>query len=200
MSRAEIIRNFRQKRKQELVNVMGGKCQICGYNKCIAALEFHHCIPDQKKFGLSNGDCRSLEKDLEEAKKCILLCSNCHREVEYYNILTTPSFDEQKANELLDIYKAQKEEIKKNTTCPICGKTMTNGAKMCSECSHKNRRVTDRPNKEELKQLIRTLPFTTIAKKYGVTDNSIRKWCLSYGLPSKKKDINKFSDEDWDKI
>ena len=58
----------------------------------------------------------------------------------------------------------------------------------------------DRPNREELKQLIRTQPFTQIAKKYGVTDNAIRKWCIKEHLPSKKTEINILSDEEWEKI
>ena len=54
--------------------------------------------------------------------------------------------------------------------------------------------------REELKEKIRILPFTQIAKEQNVSDNAIRKWCISYNLPSKKKDINSYSDEDWKKI
>ena len=60
---------------------MGNKCQICGYNKSIAALEFHHLNPKEKEYQLSSGNCRSIQEDLEEAKKCILVCSNCHKEI-----------------------------------------------------------------------------------------------------------------------
>ena len=45
--------------------------------------------------------------------------------------------------------------------------------------------------------MIRTIPFTVIGKNFGVTDNAIRKWCIDYNLPSKKKDILSFSDEEW---
>jgi hypothetical protein len=51
-----------------------------------------------------------------------------------------------------------------------------------------------------LKDLIRSTPFTQIGKKYGLTDNGIKKWCISYNLPSKKKDINKYTDEEWANI
>jgi hypothetical protein len=61
----------------------GGACAICGYDRCPAALEFHHVTPSEKQFGLSlNGVARSLERSREEARKCVLLCSNCHMEVE----------------------------------------------------------------------------------------------------------------------
>jgi vacuolar-type H+-ATPase subunit E/Vma4 len=54
--------------------------------------------------------------------------------------------------------------------------------------------------KEELKELIRTVPFTQIAEKFGVTDNAIRKWCDLYNLPRKKSEIKKISEEDWKTI
>jgi uncharacterized protein YjcR len=48
------------------------------------------------------------------------------------------------------------------------------------------KRCVERPNRDELKQLIRTLPFTKIGKMFGVSDNAIRKWCNAYNLPRKK--------------
>lgn len=61
---------------------MGGKCQICGYNKCSRALTFHHINPKEKSFGISaRGFTRSWDKIKKELDKCILLCSNCHMEV-----------------------------------------------------------------------------------------------------------------------
>lgn len=58
----------------------GGKCIRCGYNKCLKALEFHHLNPSQKDFTISN-DHFKLSEAVEESKKCILLCSNCHKEL-----------------------------------------------------------------------------------------------------------------------
>ena len=61
----------------------GGSCAVCGYDKYPRALEFHHVDPSQKEFGLSaRGVARSLEKLRAEAAKCVLLCGNCHAEVE----------------------------------------------------------------------------------------------------------------------
>ena len=48
--------------------------------------------------------------------------------------------------------------------------------------------------------MIRSMPFTEIAKKYNRTDNTIRKWCDKYNLPRRKIDIEKFSDNDWLKL
>lgn len=58
----------------------GAKCIRCGYNKCIKALEFHHLNPAEKDFTISN-DHFKLSEAVQETKKCILLCSNCHKEL-----------------------------------------------------------------------------------------------------------------------
>lgn len=48
--------------------------------------------------------------------------------------------------------------------------------------------------------LIKTLPFTTIGEQYGVSDNSVRKWCKKYNLPSTKKEINTYTEDQWKEI
>lgn len=63
-----------------MVNYFGGKCTICGYNKYIGALEFHHLDSTEKDFRIS-GSGLSFKKILVEAEKCILVCSNCHKEL-----------------------------------------------------------------------------------------------------------------------
>ena len=56
------------------------RCQKCGYNNYTGALEFHHIDPSQKDFTISNMDFK-LKDAVEEIKKCVLLCSNCHKEL-----------------------------------------------------------------------------------------------------------------------
>lgn len=69
--------------KALLVAEAGGACAICGYDRYVGALHFHHVDPSIKQFELSaDGFARSLERARAEASKCILLCSNCHAEVE----------------------------------------------------------------------------------------------------------------------
>lgn len=73
----------RRKLKARSIEFKGGRCILCGYNKCNAALEFHHLDPKEKAFGLSRkGVTRSWESVRSEIKKCVLVCANCHREVE----------------------------------------------------------------------------------------------------------------------
>lgn len=68
--------------KAECVIYKGGKCVSCGYNKCNAALEFHHLDPSQKEFSMNHQKGTTFnDKIRKELDKCSLLCSNCHREV-----------------------------------------------------------------------------------------------------------------------
>ena len=88
----------------------------------------------------------------------------------------------------------------KTNKCKICGTLIGNNSEYCSECANKARRKVERPEREELKNMIRKIPFTQIAKQYGVSDKAIVKWCKAENLPSRKADINAISDEEWIKI
>jgi Homeodomain-like domain len=81
--RSEAVMRRRRRVKQLLVAEAGGHCVICGYDRCAAALEFHHLDPRQKSFHLSiRGITRGIDKLRAEAGKCALLCATCHAEVE----------------------------------------------------------------------------------------------------------------------
>ena len=71
----------RKKLKELAVNYKGGQCFRCGYNRCIAALEFHH-TKGTKDFGIaSSGVTRSWASIQVELDKCVCVCANCHREI-----------------------------------------------------------------------------------------------------------------------
>jgi hypothetical protein len=78
----EAVTRRKQKIKRILVDEAGGRCVQCGYDRCIFNLTFHHLDPATKLFAMSAHTGRSLQAFREEAKKCILLCANCHREAE----------------------------------------------------------------------------------------------------------------------
>lgn len=81
--RSERVAKRRRKVKRILVEEAGGRCLLCGYDRCVRALHFHHREPGVKAFGLSHGGyTHGIETLRREARKCILLCSNCHAEVE----------------------------------------------------------------------------------------------------------------------
>lgn len=84
--------------------------------------------------------------------------------------------------------------------CIDCGVTISPKATRCNLCAHKLAYKTEHPNREELKNMIRTMPFTTIANQYGVSDKAVSKWCIAENLPSRKTDIKKITDEEWEKL
>lgn len=95
MTTTKHINDYNRRRKELLVKGFGGKCQICGYDKCITALEFHHINPELKDITLSSS-IHSWEKTKNEIKKCICVCANCHREIHegLINVEQKQYFDE----------------------------------------------------------------------------------------------------------
>lgn len=80
--RSERVSKWRQSNKEKLVTEFGGKCVICGYNRCVANMVFHHNDPTKKEFSISSkGRTTAYETLKKEAKKCTLLCCRCHGEV-----------------------------------------------------------------------------------------------------------------------
>jgi hypothetical protein len=81
--RAERVSRRRRRVKEILVTEAGGRCVLCGYNRYVGALQFHHLNPAEKAFELGmRGLTRSLAAMRAEAAKCALVCANCHAEVE----------------------------------------------------------------------------------------------------------------------
>jgi hypothetical protein len=76
---AQKLRGYQK--KKDLIKELGGKCQICGYNKNFTALDFHHKNPEEKDFVISGKHNNSFEILLKEVRKCMLLCRNCHAEI-----------------------------------------------------------------------------------------------------------------------
>jgi transposase-like protein len=81
--RSAAVSARRRRVKRMLLDEAGGACAICGYDRCVASLHFHHLDPSIKSFALGvTGVTRSLEAARAEASKCVVLCANCHGEVE----------------------------------------------------------------------------------------------------------------------
>ena len=76
-------REFLNNRKVEFINLKGGSCNLCGYNKNITALEFHHRDSSTKDFSIDIRKLANTKKEtlLLELEKCDLICANCHREI-----------------------------------------------------------------------------------------------------------------------
>jgi transposase-like protein len=81
--RSQAVAARRRRVKEILIAEAGGACVLCGYDRHPAILQFHHRDPSQKRFAIgARGVARSLARAREEAAKCVLLCANCHAEVE----------------------------------------------------------------------------------------------------------------------
>lgn len=84
MGKSQNITAIRRALKKHLVEYKGGKCEICGYNNCISALQFHHLHPEEKDFTIADNlhlNNFDIKKYYQEVDKCILVCANCHAEI-----------------------------------------------------------------------------------------------------------------------
>lgn len=168
---SECVIRAQKRKKQFAIDQFGGKCIICGYDRCINALEFHHTDGKDKSPSYVIGRW-SWNRARKELDKCILVCANCHREIHY---------------EKKDISLIKKEIIWIKIECAYCHnifETRNNNQIYCSNaCRGDNTRRVVRPKKEELKNEIDSgISFLALGRKYGVSDNAIRKWAKSYGI------------------
>ena len=90
--------------------------------------------------------------------------------------------------------------ISNNNLCIDCGVLISKESLRCRKCENLHRIQPKQIPREELKNLIRTMPFTQIGKQFNITDNAIRKWCDAYNLPRTKKEINSYTDEEWRQV
>lgn len=85
----------------------------------------------------------------------------------------------------------QKYNLSKENFCTRCGKAISKGAEICKDCYAKERQTVDRPSPEQLRAELIETNFSAVGRKYGVSDNAIRKWCKSYGMSTKASDYKK---------
>lgn len=136
-----------------------------------------------RKYGDDNFEWRILEEcstDVIDERERIL--------IQEYNTLSPNGYN------ILDGGQKYRAEPKR---CLNCGTLIDKGSIYCVECAHLLQRRCVWPDRNTLKNEIRIGSFTGIAKKYGVTDNAVRKWCKKYNLPSRIKDIRAYSNEEW---
>lgn len=88
---AEAVTRRHQKIKRTLVAEAGGCCAVCGYDRSVVNLHFHHVDPASKLFAVSTASGKALATFREEAKKCVLVCANCHGEIEASLIPSPPA-------------------------------------------------------------------------------------------------------------
>lgn len=167
------VKNWRLSMKSKILESMGSSCQICGYDRCPQAFDFHHVNPDEKEYQISRllSHPKKLETVLDELEKCILLCSNCHRELHSGLVSIPENYKKLDRSVFLN-----KKEMEKFDLCS-CGTLKSVNLKYCSHyCSHKARRKADWDS-IDLIDLVKNqkIPFTSLGKRFGISDNAVKK-------------------------
>lgn len=171
------LKNFRKLRKLAILHGFGGKCQCCGYKKCVRALEFHHLDCESKDFSISTTINKSWNEIKNELKKCICVCANCHREIhDNLRVVDTNKqyFDETAVKD----YETTLKKIKRYNKCPICGTLKPEYNKFCSpKCAAKSQEKVDWSQYEDLVCIIDTKAesINSIAKKLNVSWQTVKK-------------------------
>lgn len=166
-------------RKLAAVLLFGGACTRCGYNKNLAALEFHHLDPAKKEYVWGKISKRPWDEVLLELKKCSLLCSNCHAEF-HHPEMDFGRIDVGKANRNLD--KDRIKAVIATGICPVCNREVF-GTKYCSvKCAHEVQKKIIWPSKESLAVEMKDMSWRELGIKYGVSDSAVKKWAKKYGL------------------
>lgn len=164
------------KRKLELIEYKGGKCECCGYDKNIAAFEFHHLNPELKSFQLDSRRLSNtkIESLIKEADKCILLCANCHREEHNTDLIMTNVPEIIKNAEDKKSFSNQDEY---GRVCPVCGKRFpkSTGKIYCSDECRDSVRFAGYPTIEEVEERYKELKnWEKVAESFGLTRKVIQ--------------------------
>lgn len=189
------IKSHRLKEKLIKDGIKANRCEICGIFEWMGKLiplELHH----------KNGNhyCNDLDN-------LMILCPNCH------------SIQEGHCGANMGKYASVSElaqetdlgSVGSNTSCEFesrrlhhclqCGKVIRESKSgLCRTCYEISTRRVKRPDRETLKYEIRNFSFLELSRKYNVSDNAIRKWCIDYQLPKSKNKIKKYSDDEWQKL
>lgn len=209
-------RNF----KQALIEIRGLKCECCGATTWMdlpIKLELHHIDGDRSNNTLDNlqllcANCHSYTENCNIKKHEnfsisddklaeALQNSSSIRQALFSLGLSDAGANYTRARKIMgdrNIYllKSDREQC----YCIDCGKPVSVSSTRCKQCEGKQRAAQKPISREQLKKLIRTTPFTQIGGQFGVSDNAIRKWCDTYGLPRRVSDIKKISDKEWETI
>lgn len=166
---------WRYKAKIWLIELMGGKCRICNYDKYQGNLVCHHVGEKTETLSRLINSCASWDKILTEAKKCVLLCHNCHGEV-HANLMVCPSIN---INDIEERYKIIVDKIPfpKTKLCIKCGINKVNEPLKNEYCSIACYQIDSYkivwPN--NLPDLVKESNVTRVAKLLGVSGNAVKK-------------------------
>lgn len=187
--------------EQKIINEKGRCCEHCGNEKwqgSVLPIELHHVNEKDREYRIDNIE---------------VLCPNCHQQTANYFFQERKATDEELVEALLTS-KTRVEAIRK-AGCSSNGHMYKRVNQLIEkhQLSHlfspKEKTPHDKPlckikrelpDKQQLKDDIRTLSFQQIGRKYNVCGNAVVKWCKKLHLPWRKVDINSFNDEEWKQL
>lgn len=188
----------RRELKTMLVEYCGGKCQSCGYNKYNGALEFHHVADSGKEFALGNSEHIAISLVIEELDKCVVVCSNCHKEI-HGKLIACPAINIAFRDSIRDTITKKKQVnnsgYKKSlkqprTILPVgclttdCLGSVYDKGGYCRKCAGRKlaKEIGNWPTDEELKVLAWKMPTSDLCKQIGVSDKAVEKRMKRLGI------------------
>lgn len=204
-----------------LIKIRGRQCECCQNTEWLGQpinLQVHHIDGDRTNneltnlqllcpnchsytdnFGIKNNKHEQPVSDKELIKA--LQDNSSIRQALLAVHLSDAGINYKRAKSLIEkhniLLKEEEPKIIEKKYCKNCGKEINITSTYCVNCFNLSQRIVERPTREKFKEMIRNLPFTKIAEQFGVSDKAITKWCIAYNLPSRKKEINSYSDEEW---
>jgi transposase len=179
----EYHQNRLRKIKIKMILYKGGGCERCNLelkDSHYSVFDFHHLDPSTKDPNFSGIKSQKWEKIKNEIDKCKLLCSNCHR-ITHAEMSLDFEIDDVLIKMNNKSGKSLWSEVnKKDNTICNCGNLINSKSNSCRNCYKKSLRRQERPILEILLKDVEELGYTSTGKKYGVSDNSIRKWIKNY--------------------
>lgn len=179
--RSEAVKRWRNKTKERMTESMGGECVCCGYKVCQRSLDFHHLDPSEKElsFGKMRAEPHAWSKIVEELRKCVLVCSNCHGEI-HEGLIEVPK-DAARFNEEFAEYSTKSvEEIE---PCPICGEDKPKRKITCSRVCAARKTGKVNWSQIDLEEKLKTQSISRIAEELDVSWNAVKKRMKKVGIP-----------------
>lgn len=167
----------------------GNQCGICGYSRCTRALELHHLDPNEKDFTVSpSTTLYRWSRVVEEVRKCVLLCANCHREV-HAGITSIPDSIQRFDEAFTQIETNQR--VRKKKACLRCQRLIYADQQWCSnKCRGLDYQRVDWSNPEIFQRVKDTGSYLAVAKTLGVSSHTVAKHMTrlypEYDHPNKK--------------
>lgn len=172
----EHVKLWRNRTKERIIASLGGKCCNCGYSRYNGALEPHHIEPSKKEFAFGSilANPKKWSSIVEELRKCVLLCANCHRELHANVIQHSESWP--RFNVVYEVYDSLSLKPRIYDKC-LCGKDKIITKTYCSPICYTTYKFNIPWENFDIRQMVEVdkHPISKIARIIGCSDNAVKK-------------------------